>query len=155
MYAQGKEYSEQRTREVTVDISQVEKNQAVRSELTHMYKYRFLYLNDKGDVIPIYDSKQTLNAGAGDLLLTFSGIPNSGFAGCEPTGQSLTRGSQYQLSFLPEMANAQTYRIQVRATYKNFDPITYALDVKYNSNLDGKTRYIDLGTHIFYKKEQL
>lgn len=27
--------------------------------------------------------------------------------------------------------------------------------MKYNSNLDGKTRFIDLGTHIFTKKSQV
>ena len=27
--------------------------------------------------------------------------------------------------------------------------------MKYNANLDGKTRFVDLGTHIFYKKAQL
>lgn len=40
----------------------------------------------------------------------------------------------------------------MKAVYKDFEPINYALEVKYNSNLDGKTRFIDLGTHIFYKK---
>lgn len=53
------------------------------------------------------------------------------------------------------MQNGQTYKIQVSAKYKDFDPIRYALEVKYNSNLDGKTRFIDLGTHIFYKKSQV
>jgi len=55
MYALGKEYSDKRTREVSVDISQIQKQQSVRSELSHMYKYRFLHLNDNGDVVPIYD----------------------------------------------------------------------------------------------------
>ena len=49
------------------------------------------------------------------------------------------------------MANGQTYKIMVHATYKDFLPINYALEVKYNSNLDDRTRFIDLGTHIFYK----
>jgi len=53
------------------------------------------------------------------------------------------------------MQNGQTYKIQVGAKYKEFEPINYALEVKYNSNLDGKTRFIDLGTHIFYKKSQV
>lgn len=55
MYALGKEYSDRRSREVSVDIAQIQKSQSVRSELTHMYKYRFLHLNDNGDVVPIYD----------------------------------------------------------------------------------------------------
>jgi len=50
-----------------------------------MYKYRFLYLNDNGDVVPIYDQSQTVNGGAGDLVLTFRGLPGSGFGHCEPT----------------------------------------------------------------------
>lgn len=104
-YAEGKEYSDKRTRDVSVDISQIQKHEAVRSELNHMYKYRFLHLNDNGDVVPIYDQSQTVNGGAGDLVLTFKGLPNSGFEYCEPTMQSLTRGSQYQISFLPEMAS--------------------------------------------------
>lgn len=120
-----------------------------------MYKYRFLHLNEKGDVLPIYDQSQTVNGGAGDLVLTFKGLPGSGFEHCEPTMQSLTRGSQYQLSFLPEMTNSQTYKILVKATYKDYEPIIYALEVKYNSNLDGKSRFVDLGTHIFYKKSQV
>lgn len=105
--------------------------------------------------MPIYDQGQTVTGGAGDLVLTFKGLPGSGFEYCDPQMQSLTRGSQYQMSFLPEMLNGQTYKIEVKATYKDFDPITYALDVKYNSNLDGKTRFIDLGTHIFYKRSQV
>mgnify|MGYP001204070551 FL=1 len=53
------------------------------------------------------------------------------------------------------MTNGQTYRIQVKAVYKDFEPINYALEVKYNSNLDGKTRFLDLGTHVFYRKNQV
>jgi hypothetical protein len=44
-----------------------------------MYKYRFLYLNDNGEYVPIYDKSQTVNGGAGDLVLTFKGLPDSGF----------------------------------------------------------------------------
>lgn len=53
------------------------------------------------------------------------------------------------------MDNGQVYQIEVHATFKDFDPINYVLEVKYNSNLDGKTRFVDLGTHIFYKKSQI
>lgn len=155
MYAVGREYSDKRTRELTVDLSQIQKQQTVRSELTHMYKYRFLYMNDNGDVTPIYDKTQTIPGGAGDLLLTFKGLPGSGFEYCEPMKQTLTRGSQYQLSFLPEMINGQVYNVHVQATYKDFKPINYVLQVKYNANLDGKTRFVDLGTHIFYRDAAL
>ena len=85
MYAVGKEYSDKRQRDVSVDISQITKPEAVRSELSHMYKYRFLYMNDKGDLVPIYDKNQFLSGGAGDLVLTFKGLPDSGFSHCEPT----------------------------------------------------------------------
>lgn len=53
------------------------------------------------------------------------------------------------------MTNSQTYRVLVKASFKDYEPINYSLEVKYNSNLDGKTRFVDLGTHIFYKKSQL
>ena len=49
-----------------------------------MYKYRFLYLNDQGDVLPLYDNNQTINAGAYYLDITFKGLPGSGFEHCEP-----------------------------------------------------------------------
>lgn len=39
----------------------------------------------------------------------------------------------------------------MKATYKDYQPITYTLLVKYLPNLDGKTKFVDLGTHIFYK----
>lgn len=84
MYADGKEYSDRRTRDLSVDITQIQKS-SVKSELTHMYKYRFLHLNDNGDVVPIYDQGQTSVGGAGDLVLTFKGLPGSGFEFCEPT----------------------------------------------------------------------
>jgi len=42
-------------------------------------------MNDKGDLVPIYDKNQFLSGGAGDLVLTFKGLPDSGFAHCEPT----------------------------------------------------------------------
>jgi len=48
-------YSDQRSRDLTLDISQITKNERQKSELTHMYKYRFLHMNDNGDVVPIYD----------------------------------------------------------------------------------------------------
>ena len=50
-----------------------------------MYKYRFLYLSDNGEYKPLYDSSQTLSGGAGDLVLTFKGLPGSGLEYCEAT----------------------------------------------------------------------
>jgi hypothetical protein len=49
------------------------------------------------------------------------------------------------------MSNGQVYKVKVRATYKDFLPVEFALDVQYLPNLDGKTKFIDLGTHVFYK----
>lgn len=43
------------------------------------------------------------------------------------------------------------YNIKVTATYKDFNPIEFDLQVKYLPNLDGKTKFLDLGTHIFHK----
>ena len=37
------------------------------------------------------------------------------------------------------------------ATYKDYLPLSFDLNVKYLPNLDGKTKFVDLGTHIFYK----
>jgi hypothetical protein len=48
------------------------------------------------------------------------------------------------------MANGEDYRIKVRATYKESMPIEWDLNVNYLPNLDGVTKFIDLGTHIFY-----
>jgi hypothetical protein len=48
------------------------------------------------------------------------------------------------------MANGALYKIKVKATYKDFLPIEWDLEVKYLPNLDGFTKFIDLGTHIFY-----
>jgi hypothetical protein len=90
-------------------------------------------------------------AGAGDLFLEFTGFDGSSFENCDVTYQTLTRGSQYQTSFLPEMTSGLEYKVKVKASYKDFTPITYSLNVKYLPNLDGKTKFIDLGTHIFYK----
>jgi len=43
------------------------------------------------------------------------------------------------------------YYVKVVATYKDFNPIEFDLLVKYLPNLDGKTKFLDLGTHVFYK----
>lgn len=108
-------------------------------------------MDDAGNITPLYDKSQTITGGAGDLMLTITGLPGGGFEFCDPTIQTLTRGSQYQTSFLPEMQNGQDYKVKVKATYKDFLPIEFVLKVKYLPNLDGKIKFIDLGTHIFYK----
>jgi len=108
-------------------------------------------MDDAGNVTPLYDKAQTIPGGAGDLMLTFTGFPGSGTEFCDVTTQTLTRGSQYQTSFLPEMENGQTYKVMVSATYKDFLPLQFAVHVDYIPNLDEKTKFVDLGTHIFYK----
>jgi len=49
------------------------------------------------------------------------------------------------------MSNGALYKIKVKATYKDYLPIEWDLEVKYLPNLDGFTKFIDLGTHIFYR----
>ena len=49
------------------------------------------------------------------------------------------------------MASGADYRMRIHATYKDFLPIDFDLNVKYLPNLDGKTKFVDLGTHIFVK----
>jgi len=49
------------------------------------------------------------------------------------------------------MGNGAPYKVKVHATYPNFLPLDFDLTVKYLPNLDGKTKFVDLGTHIFYK----
>ena len=149
-FASNGQYSEGHTKSIELELAQIQKA-AIRSELDHEYKYRFLYVSDHGDVLPLYDRKQTGTAGAGQLLLTFSGHPGSGFEHCEAERQALTYGSQYQASFLPEMGNGAPYKVKVHATYRDFLPLDFDLTVKYLPNLDGKTKFVDLGTHIFYK----
>ena len=49
------------------------------------------------------------------------------------------------------MANGNDYHVRIHATYKDYLPLDFDLKVKYLPNLDGKTKFVDLGTHIFYK----
>jgi len=49
------------------------------------------------------------------------------------------------------LSNSAEYKVKVRATYKDYLPIDFDLSVRYLPNLDGKTKFVDLGTHIFYK----
>lgn len=84
-------------------------------------------------------------------MITVTGAPGSGFEFCDPTQQTLTRGSQYQTSFLPEMTNGQEYKVNVKTTYKDYVPHEFVMDVRYIPNLDGKTKFIDIGTHILRK----
>lgn len=49
------------------------------------------------------------------------------------------------------MQNGQEYKVKVVATYKDYLPQEFVLDVRYLPNLDGKTKFIDLGTHIMSK----
>jgi hypothetical protein len=44
-----------------------------------------LYQDEQGNMVPIYDKGQTVTGGGGDILLKFTGIPNSGFRYCDAT----------------------------------------------------------------------
>jgi hypothetical protein len=150
-YANNKgQYSESHTRSVDYDMAPIQKP-AIRMELDHEVKYRFLAMQDNGDILPLYDPKANILGGGGDIVLTFTNYEGGGFEFCDLTTQSLTRGSQYQTSFLPEMQNGSPYKVKVKAAYKDYLPIEFDLAVKYLPNLDGKTKFVDLGTHIFYK----
>ena len=94
MYASNGQYSDNHAKSLVFDLNQLMK-QAKRQEFDHFIKYRFLYQAENGDIKPLYDKNQIVKGGAGDLLLTFSGHPNSGFEHCDVEIQSLTRGSQY------------------------------------------------------------
>ena len=93
-YALNGQYSDGRSRDVQMDMSQIRKA-GPRQEYDHFYKYRFLYQDEQGNIQALYDKTQDITGGAGDLLLKFRGMPGSGFEFCEETTQSLTRGSQY------------------------------------------------------------
>jgi hypothetical protein len=40
------------------------------------------------------------------------------------------------------------------ATLQDYEPIAFNLDVKYLPNLDGKLKFVDLGTHVFVRNKQ-
>ena len=83
MFANNGKYSDDHTKTVEVDIAQLQ-HDAVKDELDHEYKYRFLYMNEQGEMVSLYNpSSSTVIGGAGDLVLTFSGYPGSGFEYCD------------------------------------------------------------------------
>jgi hypothetical protein len=84
-------------------------------------------------------------------MILVTGLPDTGFEKCDATQQTLTRGSQYQMSFLPAMQNGQIYQVKVKASYKDYLPLEFILNVKYIPSLDLKSYFVDLGTHVFYK----
>ena len=51
------------------------------------------------------------------------------------------------------MKNGQDYKVLVKATYKDYLPLEFELNVRYLPNLDGQTKFVDLGTHIFFKSQ--
>jgi hypothetical protein len=74
---------------------------------------------------------------------------------CENLIQTITKGSQYQASFLPEMKRDLVYKVKVEAKYLDYVPLVFDLDVKYLSDLDAKIKFVDLGTLIFTKSMDL
>jgi hypothetical protein len=55
MYAIDGKYSETHSRSVSYEVAQIQ-SANIRQELDHQYKYRFLYMGDNGDILPIYNS---------------------------------------------------------------------------------------------------
>ena len=49
------------------------------------------------------------------------------------------------------MQSEQPYHLKVTAAYKDFDPLVFNLKVAYTANLDGMSKFVDLGTHVFTK----
>ena len=39
----------------------------------------------------------------------------------------------------------------MEAKYKDYNPIVFDISVKYLPGLDGKTRFFDIGSHVFFK----
>jgi|DEB0MinimDraft_12_1074336.scaffolds.fasta_scaffold06729_3 hypothetical protein len=52
-FASNGKYSDIHTRQASAEISQVQKP-SIRSELDHQYKYRFLTMDDAGNLTPLY-----------------------------------------------------------------------------------------------------
>lgn len=77
-------YTDENSREITANVAQIQ-NQTIRQELDHQYKYRFLVLDDSNNVKPLFAKDQTITGGAGDLMITITGLPGSGFEQCDPT----------------------------------------------------------------------
>lgn len=46
------------------------------------------------------------------------------------------------------------YKVLAVAKYKDYRPIRFELEVRYLPNLDGRVRFVDIGTHVFYKKNE-
>jgi hypothetical protein len=53
------------------------------------------------------------------------------------------------------MSNGAIYKVKIHAAYKDYLPFEFEIDVKYLPNLDGRTKFIDLGTHIFYRNSTM
>ena len=52
---------------------------------------------------------------------------------------------------LPAFKKREGYRVKVVATYQDYRPIAFDLNVKYLHSVSAKFKFLDLGTHVFYK----
>lgn len=68
MYATDGQYSETHSRTWTLDVSQ---SQVPDENVQLQLKYRFLHVTDTGDLVPIYNSAQSVTASAAEVYLTF------------------------------------------------------------------------------------
>jgi len=88
-YFENGKFNEKNTREVSVNLAQV---QARKQEKEFQQKYRFLVQED-AQLRSLYSLEKAAPGGAGDLIITISGLPGSGFEYCDATQQTLARGS--------------------------------------------------------------
>lgn len=51
------------------------------------------------------------------------------------------------------MRRHDSYKLLAEAKYKDYHPVRFEVDVRYLPNLDGSAKFVDIGTHVFYKKE--
>jgi len=92
MYAFEEQYSEARSRSMTLDLSQA-LSPAQHKDMGLQLKYRFLQATDTGKVVPIGDQSKSATSGAAEVIIAFEGRKGSGFEHCQRVTQPLAGGS--------------------------------------------------------------
>jgi hypothetical protein len=70
MYATQDQYSEAHSRSSSFDVTQAV-NPNTYTDVQLQLKYRFLHVTDTGDLVPIYNSAQSVTASAAEVAVTF------------------------------------------------------------------------------------